>query len=249
VRSAVTDRASSTASGSDVRASDRQTTPMTVGSPRAGLRGNDEIHLSIARSPPRAGIARKSPKPGLSRYTFAGIVQSPRWWARNASRVRSMASAGDTAASTASWSSAISSGMTRATIDGRCHETVPAMAGQGGCRRRSAPPPMPVASARGQVAIRRRSWPVSDGTGPVASIIYPPGRAEPAPAARDRRPVGLTRRGRRGRGRARALHARHRAPARALPPPRNPWLRAALLEQTGREPDGPTPWGDANPWG
>jgi hypothetical protein len=30
---------------------------------------------------------------------------------------------------------------------------------------------------------------------------------------------------------------------------RNPWLRAALLEQTGREPDGPTPWGDGNPWG
>ncbi len=28
----------------------------------------------------------------------------------------------------------------------------------------------------------------------------------------------------------------------------NPWLRAALLEQTGREPDGPTEWGDAHPW-
>ena len=43
---------------------------------------------------------------------------------------------------------------------------------------------------------------------------------------------------------------RDTAPAPApSPPPRNPWLRAALLEQTGREPDGPTPWGDANPWG
>lgn len=29
----------------------------------------------------------------------------------------------------------------------------------------------------------------------------------------------------------------------------NPWLRAALLEQTGREPDAPSPWGDPHPWG
>jgi hypothetical protein len=39
------------------------------------------------------------------------------------------------------------------------------------------------------------------------------------------------------------------------PPPapaaerQNPWLRAALLEQTGREPDTPSPWGDPHPWG
>jgi ribose transport system permease protein len=40
----------------------RQTTPITVGSPCAtGLPGNDEIHLSIAKPPPSAGIARKSP--------------------------------------------------------------------------------------------------------------------------------------------------------------------------------------------
>lgn len=38
-------------------------------------------------------------------------------------------------------------------------------------------------------------------------------------------------------------------PPAPAPTPRNPWLRAALLEQTGREPDGPTPWGDGNPWG
>lgn len=31
-------------------------------------------------------------------------------------------------------------------------------------------------------------------------------------------------------------------------PRQDPWLRAALLEQTGREPDGPTEWGDAHPW-
>ena len=29
----------------------------------------------------------------------------------------------------------------------------------------------------------------------------------------------------------------------------DPWLRAALLEQTGREPDGPAPRGDGNAWG
>ena len=38
-------------------------------------------------------------------------------------------------------------------------------------------------------------------------------------------------------------------PLAAAAPPRNPWLRAALLEQTGREPDSPSPWGDPNPWG
>lgn len=31
-------------------------------------------------------------------------------------------------------------------------------------------------------------------------------------------------------------------------PKQDPWLRAALLEQTGREPEGPTEWGDAHPW-
>jgi hypothetical protein len=30
--------------------------------------------------------------------------------------------------------------------------------------------------------------------------------------------------------------------------PPNPWLRAARLEATGGVPDGPTPWGDPNPW-
>jgi hypothetical protein len=29
----------------------------------------------------------------------------------------------------------------------------------------------------------------------------------------------------------------------------NPWLRAALLEATGREPEEPSPWGDPHPWG
>jgi hypothetical protein len=36
--------------------------------------------------------------------------------------------------------------------------------------------------------------------------------------------------------------------ARRHPAP-NPWLRAALLECTGREPDAPSPWGDPHPWG
>jgi hypothetical protein len=40
------------------------------------------------------------------------------------------------------------------------------------------------------------------------------------------------------------------APPPATREPRqNPWLRAALLEQTGREPDTPSPWGDPHPWG
>ena len=43
---------------------------------------------------------------------------------------------------------------------------------------------------------------------------------------------------------------RETAPAPAAPePPPNPWQRAALLEATGREPDGPTPWGDPLAWG
>jgi hypothetical protein len=32
-------------------------------------------------------------------------------------------------------------------------------------------------------------------------------------------------------------------------PARNPWVRAARLEGTGRAPDGPSPWGDPHPWG
>ena len=67
VRSAVTERASSSISGSPVSASDRQITPVTVGSPRAGLPGNEVTHFSSASPSPRAGIARKSPYGGLSR--------------------------------------------------------------------------------------------------------------------------------------------------------------------------------------
>ncbi|HEY4096706.1 MAG TPA: hypothetical protein VGM33_14400 [Baekduia sp.] len=32
-------------------------------------------------------------------------------------------------------------------------------------------------------------------------------------------------------------------------PAANPWQRAALLEGTGHEPDGRSPWGDPVPWG
>ena len=38
-------------------------------------------------------------------------------------------------------------------------------------------------------------------------------------------------------------------PAAPEPERTNPWLRAALLEATGREPDAPSPWGDPHPWG
>ena len=67
VRRAVTERASSSISGSPLSASDRQITPMTTGSPRPGLPGNEVTHLSSARPPPRAGMARKSPFGGASR--------------------------------------------------------------------------------------------------------------------------------------------------------------------------------------
>ena len=29
----------------------------------------------------------------------------------------------------------------------------------------------------------------------------------------------------------------------------SPWLRAALFEGVGRDPAGPSPWGDPEPWG
>ena len=49
------------ASGSLVSASLTSSMPITVGRPRSGLAGNDEIHFRIARPSPSAGIARKSP--------------------------------------------------------------------------------------------------------------------------------------------------------------------------------------------
>ena len=43
---------------------------------------------------------------------------------------------------------------------------------------------------------------------------------------------------------------RDTAPPPAARPSRpNPWLRAALLEGTGREPQAPSAWGDPHPWG
>lgn len=41
----------------------------------------------------------------------------------------------------------------------------------------------------------------------------------------------------------------HAPPPATEVPRQNPWLRAALLEGVGREPEGPTPWGDGHPWG
>lgn len=38
-------------------------------------------------------------------------------------------------------------------------------------------------------------------------------------------------------------------PLAPAPPACNPWLRAARLEATGREPDAPSAWGDPHPWG
>ena len=43
---------------------------------------------------------------------------------------------------------------------------------------------------------------------------------------------------------------RDTAPPPAPPPARqNPWVRAALLEGVGREPELPSAWGDPHPWG
>jgi hypothetical protein len=43
---------------------------------------------------------------------------------------------------------------------------------------------------------------------------------------------------------------RDTAPPPAPPGPRvSPWLRAGLYAGTGRDPAGPSPWGDGEPWG
>jgi hypothetical protein len=43
---------------------------------------------------------------------------------------------------------------------------------------------------------------------------------------------------------------RDTAPPPEAPGPRmSPWLRAGLFAGTGRDPAGPSPWGDAEPWG
>lgn len=43
---------------------------------------------------------------------------------------------------------------------------------------------------------------------------------------------------------------RDTAPPPAAPEPRmSPWLRAGLFAGTGRDPAGPSPWGDREPWG
>lgn len=48
-----------------------------------------------------------------------------------------------------------------------------------------------------------------------------------------------------------AQHQRDTASPAAAPqgPSHSPWLRAALLEASGREPNAPSPWGDPVPWG
>ena len=61
VRSAVTAAASKSASSCPVSAFERRTSPVTVGSPCAGLPGNEVTHFRSACPPPSAGMARKSP--------------------------------------------------------------------------------------------------------------------------------------------------------------------------------------------
>ena len=57
----MTERTSTSASGSPSDADETQITPITTGSPASGLRGNEVTHLRIASPAPFAGIARKSP--------------------------------------------------------------------------------------------------------------------------------------------------------------------------------------------
>ena len=42
--------------------------------------------------------------------------------------------------------------------------------------------------------------------------------------------------------------ADHRPVVVAATEQQDPWLRAALMEGTGREPDAASPWGDPVPW-
>ena len=42
---------------------------------------------------------------------------------------------------------------------------------------------------------------------------------------------------------------RDTAPPPAAQAKPNPWQRAALSEGVGRDPAGPSPWGDGEPWG
>ena len=91
-------------------ASDTQITPFTTPSPRAGFPGNDVAHLRIASPAPRAGIARKSPCGGESRYTFGGMTHSPVACRTKPSRTSSTASAAEIALRTVSWSYSARSG-------------------------------------------------------------------------------------------------------------------------------------------
>ena len=67
VRSAVTERTSTSASGWPSSAEETQIRPITTGNPSRGLPGNEVTHLRIARPPPLAGMARKSPLGAASR--------------------------------------------------------------------------------------------------------------------------------------------------------------------------------------
>ncbi len=55
------ERTSTRASGRPSDTDETQITPITTGSPAAGLAGNDVTHLRIASPAPFAVIARKSP--------------------------------------------------------------------------------------------------------------------------------------------------------------------------------------------
>ena len=102
VRSAVTARTSTRASGSPSLADDTQIIPITTGRPASGLRGKDVTHFRIAMPAPFAGIALKSPFGEASRYTLGGICHSFPAYSTKPSRTRSIASCGSIARRTVS---------------------------------------------------------------------------------------------------------------------------------------------------
>ena len=85
------------------RRSETSSAPATTGSPRAGLCRKRRHPLERSPARRRAPASRGSRRPaGRRRRPSAGITQSPAAWRSNARRVRSIAAAGSTAASTAS---------------------------------------------------------------------------------------------------------------------------------------------------
>ena len=190
VRSAVTERASSSASGSDVRV---------------------ETHHAHDRRQPGRRVAGEG---------------------RDPLEHRQLAAAGGHRAEVA---------VGRAVeVDLRRHDPLAAVVGE---ERRARALDRLGRRHRGEHRVVVQDQHLRHGGGDDSLAAVPNRRPQP----RDRRPRRLAREA------AAIVAALERFMRDTAPTPapvrarRNPWLRAALLEQTGREPDEPTPWGDGNP--